>query len=777
MTRTIRSLIGSVIIAVGFAAVGVANGVTPPPPETGQATTSIQLPSITVTDAAGVTHTVDLGALTAQALTDTDLFASLGVAGGSLLGASLPVWQLDTTGGPQSGDHNISVTNGSAAANVGIVGYDVHTATQAAHSSLTSLTATAATTPLVVQVDLGQHGVDATVGPDTSSSAITLTVTGLSLDLGDLLPADVLDALPLSGLVNMVSALGLTLPAGAGGVVGALDALTDQLDTIADAAGQLADAQMTLANLLLTIPSTTLAQQQLTDAQTQLSNDLAALGAAQQQLGTDTTAAANLATQLAAQNADVATVQQQLDDANADVTSWTDQVNTLSALLTTLLADPLQAVQAALVAAQLADAQQQLADAQAAVTSAQATLSAAQATAAATQLLLAQANADVTADQQLVDSLQQQVTADQAAVTAAQSVLDDLVAQVALINQAVADAQSTVDQLTTTLSDLISDFNVDAAALPDLTALRTQLVAALTSAPLIDVGTLGATVSSSATDDNGTGTVTCTITGATVLGQPVPVGPCTDLVADFANVSNALAGAMSALPLGQPMSPVLGGLGHSTTSTNPTATDTVTTGAAGLTPLHLALPSAGLLALVDPAVAGLSAALDPTQQVLAGLGLPAVTSAITGPLGTLNTALAAMPTGASLAGLHTLGVDVSLVGLSTTALHNRSLPAAPAGGSNAVGGGGNNGGTDIGGGTTSDPGVPGGPGAPGTPDSHRPAGVTPPDRTIAHSPVPALPFTGDNAAVELATALILVLVGAHLVAGGRRRPSTSAERL
>jgi len=51
--------------------------------------------------------------------------------------------------------------------------------------------------PLAVHVDLGQHGVDATVGSAASSSTINLTVTGLSVGMGDLLPTDVLDALGL----------------------------------------------------------------------------------------------------------------------------------------------------------------------------------------------------------------------------------------------------------------------------------------------------------------------------------------------------------------------------------------------------------------------------------------------------------------------------------------------------------------------------------------------------------------------------------------------------
>lgn len=733
MTRQLRTLTALIVTAVGISTIGVAAGSNPPTPDTGQAITTIQLPRISVTDASGTVHTVDLGALTAQALTDSDVAATLAVLG----------WSKDTQNGPQSGDADLG--------DVHLIGYDVNAAGTAAHSSLDSLTATAATSPLAVHVDLGQHGVDATVGSATSSSTINLTVTGLTVGMGDLLPTDVLDALPLSGLIDLVAGLGLTLPAGANGVASQLSTLTGELTDISDAADDLETAQTTLAGLLAGTPSTAAAQQTLTDAQTQLAIDLAALLSAQQQLGIDTTTAQGLQTQV--------------DIATADVTALTAQVNALSAQLASLLGDPLQAVLAAQVAAQLQDAQDQLA--------------AAQATATQLQQQLDQANATVTADQQLVTTLTQQVSSDQAAVTAAQNALDVLAAQVALADQAVADAQAAVDQLTTTLTDLVDAFTTDLAGLPDLTALRTQLVTTLTAAPLIDVGTLGATLSSTASDGSGAGSVTCTVTGASVLGQPIPVGPCSGLVSSFASITSAVAGALSQLPLASALTPSLGGLAASNAGSVPAPTDVDTTSSADLSPLHLGLPSATLAALTDPAVAALTSALTPTQQALAGLGLPGLTAALTGSLGTLGTMAAAMPTGSALAGLHTVGVDVTLVGLSTSALHHRSLPTAPpaggsggSGGSGSAGGGagGSAGGTG-GGGTTSSPGEPADPGDPPAKSPRPPAaGVSPPHQGIEHSPLPALPFTGDNVAVDLAAGLVLALLGAQLLAMGGTKP-------
>lgn len=744
MTRHIRAVIALVVTAVGLVTVGAASGTNPPTPDTGQAITSIQLPRVTVTDAAGNAHTVDLGALTAQALTDTSLLATLGVSGGSLLGTSLPGWAVDSSGGPQNADHDIALATGSAAADVDLIGYDVNAASGSAHSSLDSLTGTAATAPLNMHVDLGQHGVDATVQPDTSSSSLSLTVTGLQIGIGDLLSNDILDNLPLSGLIDLVSGLGLTLPAGASGLQADLDALTTELSTIEDTANQLAAAQTTLAGLLAAFPSTQTAQQDLTAAQTTLTNDLAALQSAQQQLGTDATTAQDLQTQL--------------DAANADVTYWTDQVNTLTALLATLVGDPLKALQAAQVTAQLQ--------------SAQTALTAAQATATQLQQEVDQANTTVTTDQQLVTTLQQQVSSDQSAVDTAQSALDALVAANLAANQQVTDATAAVSGLTTTLTDLTSTFTTDVAGLPDLATLRSQLVAALTAAPLLDVGTLGATLSSAADDGSGTGSVTCTVTGASVLGQPIAAGPCSGLVSKYADVVTAVSAALAQLPLTQTITPTLGGLTESTTLMTPGAADTDTNAAAALTPLHFVLPSATLAALADPTVAALTGALTPAQSALSALGLPAITTALTGSLGTLGTQLAALPSGSGLAGLHTASVDVSLVGLSTSALHHRSLPTSPAGpggssGSTGGSGGGTGGGSGGaggvgGGGVTTPPG--------GDPPHVRPPTTPsdPPHHSIEHSPLPSLPFTGDNAAVDLAAAMILVLVGGHLALAGRR---------
>ena len=699
--RALRSLPGVVLAGVLIGAVGTAGGATPPAPETGHAAATVTLPRVTVVDASGATHAVELGTVGSSAVTDATLLASLGLTGTSVLGTALPSWQVDSAGGPVTGDQQVPIAAPGVSGGIDLVGYDVQAAATSAHAGLGSLTGTLTTTPVDLHVDLGQHGLDASATSTGSSAALALTVSGLHLSLGDLLPANVLAGLPLPTLLGLASAVDLTTPAGIDGVPAALTDLVTRLDDVTDAAADLTQARQALADLLASLPTTAAAQQALDDAESQLAADLTALQAAQDQLAADT----------------------------ATVQSLTAQV----ASLTTQLADPL------LTPLQLLQLQSQL---------------------GAAQPQLTQATAAVAADQALITTLQQQVNTDQAAVAAAQQSLDALVATLAG-NVQVADAQALVAQLTATLTGLVTQLTDAIGALPNIGTLLDQLRTALAAAPLLDVGTLGATLDASADDTAGSGAVSCTVTGATALGQPVPVGPCSALVARFADVRAAVAGVLAQLPASGVPAPVLDGLAPATTGAEAADTDVSTAGSAALTPLHLAVPATSLNAVTDSTTASLLTALGATEQQLAALGLPAVTSTLTGPLADLSTAAGALPTGAAVSGLRTVGLDVSLVGLQTSATYHRPAPTGTGG---SVGTG--NGGGAAGGSQGSPARSPSAPGAPSTPDGPR---KPPADRTTEASPPPRLPFTGSDVATETALGLLLALVGGHVVVLGRRR--------
>jgi LPXTG-motif cell wall-anchored protein len=154
------------------------------------------------------------------------------------------------------------------------------------------------------------------------------------------------------------------------------------------------------------------------------------------------------------------------------------------------------------------------------------------------------------------------------------------------------------------------------------------------------------------------------------------------------------------------------------------------------------------------------------DSVLAGLGLPAATSILTGALGTLSVEVGSLPTGAALANLRTLGVDLTMGGLSTSVLHYRDLPAtSPTTPGSTLPGGASVGSSTPG---SSMPGssMPGS--TSGSPASSTTASPAAPATAVPQTSH-GLPFTGADTMTDLALAAVLMLAGGHLVLLGRRR--------
>jgi len=735
MNRIRTTIAGAIVTMTCVASVG-ANGAAPPVPQTGTAGSVITLPRVTLTDPTGATHAVSLGALSSTAATAQQTLASLALSGPNVLGTQLPGWSAQTSNGADGGDHTIPLSSPAATGGLTVAGYSVSAAADQATSALGALSGSLTASNLGLHVDLGPHGLSSSSGRDSSSSALTLTAAGADVHLGDLLPADVLSALPLSSLLTLAQSLHLSVPTDATQVVTQLGNLATSLQQLISNATDLATARHQLATLLAGVPATQAAQQTLTSALQQLSSTVSQLNAASSQLSQDQAAVQSLTTQLSTANAAVTAAQ-------AALTTATAQVNSLVAQLA---ANPLSIL-----------LQQQLTSAQAAQAQAQAALASAQAQAAALQTQLAAATATVASDQQTVSTLQQTVSSAQADADAAQSALDALVQVVATANQAVATAQQLVDSLVTTLTDALGQITTTAQALPDLHAVLTELLDLVTQAPLVDLGNVTMAVSAAADQAGGAGTVTCALAGMSVLGQAVPDGTCGSVTSGFATLASTLRSALTALPgAGVVPVPALDGLTPSTTGAAAATDDPSSTASAALTPLHLGLPSLSLQAVTDTVVSSLDAGLSQLNALLPNLNLPSATSAVTGALGTLTTAVGSLPTGVGLAGLRTLGVDLSLVGVSANALHNRALAAAPPPATTP--------GTTTAGSTT--------PGST-TPGSTTPGTTTPdttpsqPRQTPQHSR--GLPFTGSDSLVDAAIAALVLLAGAHLTVLGRRR--------
>lgn len=738
-----------------------ASGATTPAPDTGSATSTITLPALTITDASGVAHVVSLGAITSNASTDL-LLASLGLADGNVLGSALPGWTASTSGGSQSGDHSVPVSSSMANGGVTLAGYEVAAGTGAAHSTLGALTGSLAASAFGTSVSLGQNGLSTSSDSTGSHGTLAVHVVGANIHLGDLLPTDVLDALPLSQLLTFAQGLQLGIPSDVTTTVTQLTNLTTLLNQLQTTASGLTAAQAQLAGLLQNIPGTQAAQQALDAAEQQLATALSQLSGAQQQLAQDQAAAQSLQNQVAAATNSVASAQSALAAANAAVANLVAQLaaNPLSLLL-----------------------QQQLTAAQATAAQAQTQLSAAQGALAALQQQLASATAQVATDQQTVNTLQQAVSSAQSTVTAAQATLDAQTAAVAASNQAVTTAQAAVNSLLTTLTTQLTSISNAVSALPDLQSVRSELLGIVTAAPLVDTGAVTSTVDADADQAGGTGAVSCTIANVSVLGSPVlgsalPGATCDAVRSGFNAAVSALHTALARLPgAGAVPTPTLDGLTATTTGAPAAAGDAVSAASAALAPLHVALPGLSLHAVTDALVASLTSTLSQLSTSLSGLGVPAASAALTSTLGPLSATVAALPTGAALSGLRTLGVDLSLAGLSATAAHNRSLVGTPGSGTGTPS-------TTPSSTATSSTPTPtaapasvtptptatstavSGPGAAGEPGDRPPDHVTRPDRQ--------LPFSGSDAAADIAVAMLALLAGAHLTVLGRRRRRAAA---
>src|SRR5437588_843996 len=596
-------------------------------PGAGSVTTDVVLPSVTVTDPVGGVEPAALGTVGTTATSRGALHALLNVQGLAVLGQSGPSYAVDSAGGNKSGDFTIPVAAGPLTARIQSGQYDVDAGAGTATSRVSLLTGDLHTTVVEVSAGLGQHGLSSVVTPTQSSGALDATLGSLSLDLGNLLPAGVLSALPLSALLNLLNALHLPVPANLDGAVTTVTALPAQLTALQGDVGGVASA-----------------------AAKAVKSDLATLAAAQTKASTCQRDPVCAATQLPALVAAAGAAQAQLA---------TDSAN-------------LQTLQGAVAG-----------------------------------------------------------------------------------TPAVAAAQAALDRAVATLVNLLGSLSNQLVNLPDLTTLLEQLLGALKGAPLLGVKDVGVSLSAVADGASGTATAACSAGSVTLLGTAVVAPTCDALRQQLQSVHSAVSAALAALPLAAGITPhvAVDGLVTSPSGTTRPAGDGTASSSAGITPLHVGVGSVTLASVVDSLVSGLlgqlqqvGATVDSLTGGVAGVVLPAQAS---GALGTVSTQLAtltaqlqALPTGAALGGLRTIGLDASLGGAGAQASF---LPSPPS---------------------------PASPAAPSTPSA------APDPRPGVEIPR-SLPRTGGTRTLELVALGLLLLVGgwqllemAATAAG--RRPGTGA---
>ncbi len=696
------------------------------PVNTGSASLSLTLPQLSLSGTPGAARSVALGTITAAAQSVPPLGATLALAGPTAMGQATQGAAYSSAQGNQAGNVTVPVSAGPVTGSVGLVNYAVNSGAGSALAQLGGLTGTLGVSPLNLSADLGTHGLLAQAGPTGSAASLDLTSPGISLDLADLLPANVLAGLPLGVVVNLLQATGAPLSS----------TLTTELDQV---------------------------RSLLSDTQT-LSTDLTSLSGAEANVASLT--AAN--TTLAAAQTDVTKATQTVATDQATVTS--DQA-ALTSAQTTQSSDQstVNTDQAALAAAKATLAADQTAEntaclvplsltcttATAAVAAAQTTVNNDQTTLTTAQGTLATANQTVSSAQAALNTAQGALATAQATLAGAQATLANLLAQASAPGSPLAIAQGLVTTLTTTIDNLLTQLQTLLGSLPNLQSVLVQLTGALGNAPLLGIGDLAVGLNVAANAKTDTASVTCTLGSVSVLGKAVAAPTCEDLSTLLKGITGQLSTVLDILPAAAKPTLSLGGL-TPTTSTSAPSADGTRTASAGLSALDLSISPISLSGLVDSLTSQLQAELGAITSALGShslLARPAadahsltIPSGLTGLLGTLTTQVSALPTGSALSGLSTLGLAAGLAGVTSQANYRAASSTTPAG--------------------TSASGV-----SPAPVSSATGGGATAPPTGGSTGTPASLPFTGSNSLPMLAAGLLLMVMGSQLLIIRRRLPA------
>jgi tetratricopeptide (TPR) repeat protein len=421
--------------------------------------------------------------------------AVLGLVGGQAVGTPVGAWQRSTEDGNRRGDASVPLSGPGIDGAVDLLGYAVEASDRDARALLTGLGGRLSTGPIGLGLDAGTRGIVTRVDGGTATATTSLALQSVELRLGDLLPAELLDRLPLGVVLDLLDRLPVTLPdvqelreqvaelrAGLRDVSRLLDELTRTRQELRALVGDdpavraaerpVARAEVTLASartdLTAAVAARDAAQTTLSDAESALAAAVAAAAATHAELAAELAAAvanreaaAEAVTvaraALDASQADLAAATSTHDDAadeqaaaQATVDALTAELEAIDAdiaaleaeLLTLDPLDPDDLLRKAEIEAELEELDQQrtavaaeLADADTRLASATEALSAAEAAVAA-----AAAAADH--DEAALATAETALTDAEQAVAAAEAALAAASPEVAAAQQAVADAEA-----------------------------------------------------------------------------------------------------------------------------------------------------------------------------------------------------------------------------------------------------------------------------------------------------------------------------------------------
>lgn len=616
-------VVSAIAAGLVFGIAGPAQTQTLP---TGTGTSTLSVVPATL-DLSGLPADLDttIGTLVAQATNTGDPVARLALGGLGAAGQTAPALDVTSADGDRSGNEQRSAGAAGVEATLGLVDYAVQSGADTATASVAAL-AGEITTPLGLGASLDAQQLGATATPTGTASKVALTVTGLEVGLDDLLPADLLAALPLDIVLDLVASLGLPIPADLTDQIGDVDALVTTLQDAVDAAGDLAATQALLDDALTTDTAVAAAQDAVDAAQATVD-------------------------QLAAQAAQIAA---QIATTESSIASLEDQKSAL---------DPLtQFTQITQLTAQ--------------ITSLQTTLSSLQSQAATTATALTAAEADLAAAEALLDdAIAAAADLDPAIV----ALVDQLAALEALLDGLLADLDGLLGGLD--LANLRLDL-LDALTGAPLLDLGRLDLGLLTSADgLASTGAVTCAVSDLVVLGTAVPAPECGDIGTALDGLAAAIGDALAVLPVTAPVPTVTAGGldMASSGAGTPNAD-----GVSTAFARVTAL-TLDIAPVQLTSVvdDLVAELEALIGELDTLVAGLDVAgvvplaLGGTAPGAASLAVPVTLGEA---LAELQDVLATLPTGDALDGLGTLGLTTALGAVdlgSTFTAQSAAVPAQP----------------------------------------------------------------------------------------------------
>ncbi|MFN2526426.1 MAG: hypothetical protein ABR505_09220 [Actinomycetota bacterium] len=474
--------------------------------------------------------------------------------------------------------------------------------TDSATAALGALQSELGLGPLGMSASSPRQGIESIADPFGSVSSSGFSVGPFALTVGDLLPPDLLEALPLSVVWDLAKNLPVDAAQQLRSTIRTLRDLADSIEAIETVNAQLDAAEAQLDSIAAGSPA-------LDDALEAVDASEAAVGPA--------------VASVDAAEAQMSIAQAEVDARQAEVDGLVEQRDSLD-----------QQLAACTVPAVCTNLQSQIDGVDAQMATAEVELAGAQTELESAQAALADADAQLQAAEEVLAE----------AIAALEALLDETSAQLVDL---VDELQAELDELLSTLDELL-------ASIPNLSDLISDVVFEIAGTPLFEIGKIEVRSFAQSDAVDGASDVGCKITGARVLGEALPGTSCDAVKQAWSDVESAISGVLDSLPVSNlPQISVEGLHTYALASDGPDAQG-FNSSSAGLSALRLAVPSVALIDVTDQLVANV------TAEVEALLGTDIPDAELASILDQVTAQLGALPVGDALSGLRTVGVQAAM---------------------------------------------------------------------------------------------------------------------